>query len=204
VDSARSDGVVDIYREAGLELPNLQFLTPEWVKDAQSESKVHLAIEALKASLQDEVRKSTAGNDVRSKQFSQRINDLMVNYTNQQLTAAEFLAALAEMAEDVAAEADRGKSYDPPLSDDELTLDVVRLIVCRGRDGRRRARADRAGCRAMRRDTRAMDGARRRACQTPRLDQTIARSSAIRRTSGGGDRRGDEPDGVDGTWVAEG
>lgn len=126
VDSARSDGVVDIYREAGLELPDLQYLTPEWVRDAQSESKVHLAIEALKASLQDEVRRSTATNQVRSKQFSQRINDLMIKYTNQQLTAAEVLAAMAELARDAVAESNRGATFDPPLSDDELAFyDVV-------------------------------------------------------------------------------
>nr|WP_246284802.1 type I restriction endonuclease subunit R [Gordonia asplenii] len=126
VTSATSDGVIDIYREAGLGLPDLQYLTPEWVHDAQSESKVHLAIEALKTSLQEGARLATGGNEVRRKQFSERINELMLKYTNQQLTAAEVLAELAELAKDVVAEADRGKQFDPPLSTDELAFyDVV-------------------------------------------------------------------------------
>ncbi|ALG87084.1 type I restriction endonuclease subunit R [Gordonia phthalatica] len=126
VDSATSPGVLDIYREAGLALPDLRYLTPEWVQDAQSESKVHLAIEALKTSLQDQARTSTSNNDVRRKQFSERINALMLKYTNQQLTAAEVLAELADLAKDVVAESERGKQFTPPLTDDELAFyDVV-------------------------------------------------------------------------------
>jgi type I restriction enzyme R subunit len=126
VDSAESTGVVDIYRAAGLELPQLGHLTPAWVKDAQKPSKAHLAIEALKASLLQQARESTRGNDVRSQLFSERIKDLMAKYTNQQLTAAEVIARLVELAEEVVAEADRGKHFTPPLATDELAFyDVV-------------------------------------------------------------------------------
>ncbi|KLO26410.1 DEAD/DEAH box helicase [Mycolicibacter heraklionensis] len=126
VDSAETTGVVDIYRAAGLELPQLDHLTPAWLEDAQQPSKAHLAIEALKASLLQKARESTRGNDVRSKLFSERINDLMAKYTNQQLTAADVIARLVELADEVVAEADRGKLFTPPLATDELAFyDVV-------------------------------------------------------------------------------
>ncbi len=48
----------------------------------------HLAIEALKASLLQQARESGIGNDVRSKQFSERIN-LMTKYTNQRADGGE-------------------------------------------------------------------------------------------------------------------
>ncbi|MGC0365091.1 type I restriction enzyme R subunit [Rhodococcus sp. 27YEA15] len=126
VTSAASTGVIDIYREAGLELPRLDALTPTWQKEASEPSKAHLAIEALKASLLEKSAAVTRGNEVRRKLFSERINDLMTRYTNQQLTAAEVIAELVEMAKEVVAEADRGKKFEPPLESDELAFyDVV-------------------------------------------------------------------------------
>ncbi|MBM4729159.1 HsdR family type I site-specific deoxyribonuclease [Rhodococcus hoagii] len=126
VTSAASTGVIDIYQEAGLERPRLDALTPTWQEDASQPSKAQLAIEALKASLLEESTAVTRGNEVRRKLFSERINDLMTRYTNQQLTAAEVIAELVEMAKEVVAEADRGKRFEPPLQSDELAFyDVV-------------------------------------------------------------------------------
>ncbi|MGO1628289.1 MAG: type I restriction enzyme endonuclease domain-containing protein, partial [Microbacterium sp.] len=68
----------------------------------------------------------TRGNQVRSTLFSERINELMLKYTNKQLTAAEVIARLIEMAEEVSAESDRGQQFSPPLGTDELAFyDVV-------------------------------------------------------------------------------
>jgi type I restriction enzyme R subunit len=126
VGSAATTGVLDIYRAAGLDLPQLDHLTPAWVEDAQKPSKAHLAIEALKAGLLQQAHESTRGNDVRSKLFSERINDLLIKYVNQQLTAADVIARLVELAEEVVAEADRGNRFTPPLASDELAFyDVV-------------------------------------------------------------------------------
>ena len=46
----------------------------------------------------------------------------MTRYTNQQLTSAEVIAELIEMAREVAAESDRGRHFVPPLSEDELAF----------------------------------------------------------------------------------
>ena len=46
---------------------------------------------------------------MRQRAFSQRLTELMTKYTNQQLTSAEVIAALVEMAKEIAAERDRGK-----------------------------------------------------------------------------------------------
>lgn len=44
----------------------------------------------------------------------------MNKYTNQQLTSAEVIAELIDMAREVAAEASRGARFSPPLNSDEL------------------------------------------------------------------------------------
>ena len=84
--------------------------------------RAELAIEALKATLLAESGKVTKYNEVRKKVFSERVNELMNRYANQQLTAAEVIAAMAEMADDIIEEAKRGEQFDPPLEEDELTF----------------------------------------------------------------------------------
>ena len=61
-------------------------------------------------------------NLVRQRAFSERLTELMHRYTNQQLTSAEVIAALIDLAKEIAAEGDRGARFEPPLESDELAL----------------------------------------------------------------------------------
>ncbi|MGW3797688.1 type I restriction endonuclease subunit R [Dermacoccus nishinomiyaensis] len=126
VESTEATGVVDIYRAAGLDLPTLMDLSPTWIEEASQPDRAQAAIEALKAQLLTDARKATSGNEVRSKLFSERVNELMFKYTNQQLTSAEVIAELVELAKEAAAEGRRGERFSPPLEHDELAFyDVV-------------------------------------------------------------------------------
>ena len=120
--STASGKVVDIYEAAGIEKPTLSDLSPAWTAKAKDASNAHLAIEALRAVLNEESAKATRNNIVRQRAFSERITELMNRYTNQQLTSAEVIAELIELAKEVAAEGDRGASFAPPLSSDELAF----------------------------------------------------------------------------------
>jgi len=121
-DSTASDGIVDIYEAAGLPKPSLDDLGPEFEATAKGASNPHLAIEALRAVITEEAARATKNNLVRQRAFSERIADLMRRYTNQQLTSAEVIAELIEMAREVAAEGNRGAQFSPPLSHDELAF----------------------------------------------------------------------------------
>lgn len=126
VESTEATGVVDIYRAAGLEPPTLSDLSPTWIEEAAQPDRAQAAIDALKAQLLTDARTATAGNEVRSKLFSERVNELMFKYTNQQLTSAEVIAELVELAKEAAAEGRRGERFSPPLEHDELAFyDVV-------------------------------------------------------------------------------
>lgn len=72
--------------------------------------------------LTEEATRATRNNLVRQRAFSERLKELMNRYTNQQLTSAEVIAELIEMAKEIAAEADRGKHFTPSLSEDELAF----------------------------------------------------------------------------------
>ncbi len=121
-DSIAPGEVLDIYDAAGLPRLALDDLGPEFLAKAQAAPNAHLAIEALRKSLTDTGTAATRGNVARQRAFSGRIAEIMSRYTNQQLTSAEVIAALIELARDVAAEASRGSHFSPPLSSDELAF----------------------------------------------------------------------------------
>ena len=120
--STATGEIVDIYDAAGLPKPSLSDLGPDFQAKAQAASNPHLAIEALRSLLVEESESATRYNLVRQRAFSERITELMLKYTNQQLTSAEVIAELIEMAKEVAAEGNRGKHFTPPLSEDELAF----------------------------------------------------------------------------------
>lgn len=127
VESSASSTVIDVYEEIGRDLPNLQDLNIDAlkVKDKTS-SETTLMIDALRRSLLQEAMVVTGNNEVRAKQFSQRIRELMNRYTNQQLTSAEVIAELIELSKEIVAESKRGESFNPALSNDELAFyDVI-------------------------------------------------------------------------------
>ncbi len=123
IDTATdAQGVIDIYQAAGMTRPSLADLNPSFVRSVQDAPNPHLAIEALRAMLLEESASAARNNVVRQRAFSERIGELMTKYTNQQLTSAEVIAQLVELAREVSAEASRGSSFTPPLNTDELAF----------------------------------------------------------------------------------
>lgn len=121
-DATAAGEITDIYEVAGLERPDIRNLNTGALDLAAKGDRAHLAIEALRNLLTEEASRATANNVVRCKAFSERLQDLMIRYTNQQLTAAEVMQELFHLAEEVAGEADRGNQFSPPLSHDELAF----------------------------------------------------------------------------------
>lgn len=125
-EATGSDEVVDIYSAAEIAPPNFNDLTPAALAQAQRSSNPHLAIEALRDAIMAEAARSAGASLVRQRAFSERLSDVMLRYTNSQLTAADVLLELWELAKDISAEAKRGEQFDPPLRRDELaTYDAI-------------------------------------------------------------------------------
>ncbi len=125
-DSTDAGEILDIYAAAGLPRMSLGELTPTAMDAMRAAAKhadrAHLAIEQIRNLLLIEAGSMVAGSLVRGRAFSERIDELMRKYTNQQLTAAEVMAALIELAKEVTADAARGAKFTPPLGDDELAV----------------------------------------------------------------------------------
>jgi type I restriction enzyme R subunit len=112
-DSTTTGEVLDIYAAAGLDKPQLSDLNPAYLAMAQQASNPHLAIEALRKHVLGESRRATGNNIARERLFSERVAELMNRYANEQLTAAQVIAELIEMAKDIRAEAARGARFTP-------------------------------------------------------------------------------------------
>ncbi len=130
-----SGDVLDIYEAAGLGAPRIDQLDARFLDRAKSAQNPQLAIEALRALVARESRAVATGNLVRQEMFSQRLQQLMHRYTNSNLTSAEVIGELVELAREIGTERDRGKQFSPPLTDDELayydalaTNDAARLL----------------------------------------------------------------------------
>ncbi|MDN5796947.1 MAG: type I restriction endonuclease subunit R [Intrasporangium sp.] len=121
-ESTETGEVLDIYEAAGMPKPSLMELGPDFVAQAQAAANPHLAIEALRDLVAKESVKASGTNTIRARAFSERIAEVMRKYTNQQLTSAEVIAELIELAREVVDEAHRGERFDPPLQVDELTF----------------------------------------------------------------------------------
>ncbi|EWT04152.1 DEAD/DEAH box helicase [Intrasporangium chromatireducens Q5-1] len=121
-ESTQTGEVLDIYEAAGMPKPSLMDLGPSFLKDALAAENPHLAIEALRALVAKESVKATGTNTIRARAFSDRIAEVMRKYTNQQLTSAEVIAELIELAREAVDESHRGEQFDPPLQIDELTF----------------------------------------------------------------------------------
>ena len=114
--------VTDLYEAAGIPRPDLSHLDEAFIERMQQTRNPHLAIEALRRLVEQEMRTVTRHNVVRQQSFSDRLVALMTRYTNQTLSAAQVIAELVAMAREVSADANRGQAFTPALSHDELAF----------------------------------------------------------------------------------
>lgn len=82
----------------------------------------HLAASALRRLIERKMREVTKHNVVRRERFSAQLEDLMIRYMRQQLTSAQLIVQLVELAKQVSADARRGHQFDPPLNHAELAF----------------------------------------------------------------------------------
>lgn len=96
--STGAGDVLDIYEAAGMPKPSLSDLGPTFAARTLRSENPHLAIEALRDLLTAQTTAATRGNLTRSRAFSEKLRDVMNKYTNAQLTSAEVIAELIELA----------------------------------------------------------------------------------------------------------
>lgn len=118
-------GVIDIYAEIGMEKPDLSIIDDEFIARFKTSDRKNLQLEMLRRLLSTEIARISKRNIVAGKQFSELLSESLLRYQNRTLDSAEVIAALADLARRMTAEANRAEQLG--LTSDELAFyDAIR------------------------------------------------------------------------------
>lgn len=115
-----SDKVINIFDAAGLKTPNISVLSNEFLDEVRAMEHKNVALELLKRLLNDEVRTMERKFLVKSRAFSQMLEETIRRYQNQTIEAAQVINELVELAKKIRAEKERGA--DLKLAEDEIAF----------------------------------------------------------------------------------
>jgi type I restriction enzyme R subunit len=92
------DDVVDIYKMAGIDTPELSILSDEFLDGLAHKGKPNLQMGLLRKLLNDQIATVQRSNLVQARLFSAQLDEAINRYTNRALTTAEIIAELVKLA----------------------------------------------------------------------------------------------------------
>lgn len=109
VESAvSSEGMINLLEESGLEKPEIEIFSEEFMNEIRNMKQKNVAIELLKKLLADQISVRFKANVVINRSFSERLQNAIQKYNNKSLTALEMMELLLEISRDVDEETKRG------------------------------------------------------------------------------------------------
>lgn len=118
--SVSSDEVIDIFKVAGLNRPDISILSDEFLDEIRNMPQKNLEAEMLRYLLNDEIKALSRRNLIQSKSFSERLEETVLKYQNRTIEAAEVIAELVHLAKQFREAMARGEKLD--LMDDEIAF----------------------------------------------------------------------------------
>lgn len=115
-----SDGVIDIFAQAGLKNPDISILSDEFLADVQGLPQKNLALEMLKKLINDEIKVRSKKNVVEARSFREMLQASITKYQNRGIETAEVIQELIELAKRMKAARDRGEHLG--LNDSEIAF----------------------------------------------------------------------------------
>ncbi|HEU4558019.1 MAG TPA: type I restriction endonuclease subunit R [Longimicrobium sp.] len=90
--------VIDLFAAAGLDAARLDILSDAFLERVSALEQKNLALETLRKLLTDQIKISERTNFVQAQQFREALEKAMLGYTNKQITTAQMIAHLLELA----------------------------------------------------------------------------------------------------------
>ena len=115
-----TEGVIDIFKELGMERPDLSILSDEFLETVKRSPHKNLQIEVLKKLLSDEVRAQSRRNVIHSRKFSEMLERTILSYQNRTIDSVTVILELVEMAKELREAPKRGDNLG--LSEDEMAF----------------------------------------------------------------------------------
>jgi type I restriction enzyme R subunit len=100
-EAVSADEVVDIYKLAGVDTPELSLLSDEFLDTLANKEKPNLQMGLLRRLINDEIKTVRRTNLVQARKFSEQLEEAINRYTNRSLTTAEIIARLVELAKEM-------------------------------------------------------------------------------------------------------
>jgi type I restriction enzyme R subunit len=115
-----TDGVVDIFKAAGLKKPDISILSDGFLAEVRAMPQRNLAVELLQRLLREEIRTLARRNVVQSRSFAEMLEGALRRYQNRAIEATKIIEELIQLARDMRAAKGRGEELG--LTDDELAF----------------------------------------------------------------------------------
>lgn len=106
-EAVAADEVVDIYKLAGIETPELSILSDEFLDSLAHKEKPNLQMGLLRRLLNDQIKTIQRTNVVQGRKFSEQLEKAISRYTNRSLTTAEIIAELVSLAKEIRDQSNR-------------------------------------------------------------------------------------------------
>jgi type I restriction enzyme R subunit len=119
-EAVAADEVVDIYAMAGMDKPDISILSDEFLEGLVTSERPNLQLELLRKLINDEIRTVRRKNIIQARLFSDLLEAAIAKYTNRNLTTAEIIAQLVELAKQMRDAHNRGEELG--LADDEVAF----------------------------------------------------------------------------------
>ena len=133
-EAVAADQVIDIYKLAGVETPDLSILSDEFLDSLAGKDRPNLQMGLLRRLLNDQIRSVQRTNLVQARKFSEQLEEAINKYTNRSLTTAEIIVELVRLAKDMRNDAKRHEElglgedeiafYDAIVTNDSAVLDL--------------------------------------------------------------------------------
>jgi len=114
------NGIVDIYKAAGIKTPDISILSEEFLEEVRNLPHKNLALEFLKRLLNDEIKTMSRKNLVQSRSFAQMLDQSINRYHNRSIEAAQVIEELIELAKEMREGHKRGEALG--LTEEELAF----------------------------------------------------------------------------------
>lgn len=115
--AVKAGEVIDLFAAAGLDAARLDILSDEFLERVSALEQKNLALETLRKLLADQIKLSERSNLVQAQKFREALEKAMLGYTNKQITTAQMISQLLELAKWVREAKRHGR--DLGLSDEE-------------------------------------------------------------------------------------
>ncbi|ARQ07756.1 Type I restriction enzyme endonuclease subunit [Macrococcoides canis] len=107
--SVISEDVIDIYKELGIDNPELSILSDKFLEDVQALPQKNLAIALLDRLLAGKVKSIERVNLIQARKFSEMLNDSLIRYNKRTIETSKVIEELIILAKEMDAAHKRGE-----------------------------------------------------------------------------------------------